>query len=101
VYEDIVRAHASRDVSHILVKSDILPRRDFPVVFHGIRGQELRKKNSPSYLNILETSVVREYCQKLTQDRDYRIGERLASLHLIDLLDPGRRCGGDRCYRTL
>ncbi|KAF8267992.1 P-loop containing nucleoside triphosphate hydrolase protein [Lactarius quietus] len=76
LYEDIMRAHASRDVSHVLLQSEVLPKRGFPVVFHGIKGQERRTRHSPSYFNVHEASVVRDYCQKLIQDREHKIYEQ-------------------------
>ncbi|KAN0127186.1 P-loop containing nucleoside triphosphate hydrolase protein, partial [Lactarius tabidus] len=67
LYEDIMRAHASPEVARLLLQSDVLPKKGFPIVFHGIRGLELRNR-SPSYLNIHEASVVRDYCLKLSRD---------------------------------
>jgi helicase MOV-10 len=67
----------SRDlfITHDLIHSDVLPKKGFPVVFHGVRGKEERMKSSPSYFNILEASVVRDYCVKLTGDPERKIGE--------------------------
>ena len=70
-----MRADASQDVSHLLLQSDVLPKKGFPIVFHGIKGRELRTRHSPSYLNIHEASIVRKYCLKLTEDREHRICE--------------------------
>ncbi|KAH9059530.1 P-loop containing nucleoside triphosphate hydrolase protein [Lactarius vividus] len=73
LYEDSMQAHASSDVSRLLLHSSVLPKKGFPVVFHSIKGRELRTRQSPSYYNVLEASVVRDYCQKLTQDRECKI----------------------------
>ncbi|KAH9000982.1 AAA domain-containing protein [Lactarius hatsudake] len=73
LYEDSMHAHAIPDVSHFLLQSDVLPKQGFPVVFHGIKGRELRARHSPSFLNVHEASVVRDYCQRLTQDREHKI----------------------------
>ncbi|KAH8992653.1 P-loop containing nucleoside triphosphate hydrolase protein [Lactarius akahatsu] len=73
LYEDSMQAHASSDVSHILLHSGVLPKKGFPVVFHSIKGRELRTRQSPSYLNVLEASLVRDYCQKLTKDHECKI----------------------------
>ncbi|KAH9041520.1 P-loop containing nucleoside triphosphate hydrolase protein, partial [Lactarius deliciosus] len=73
LYEDSMHAHAIPDVSHFLLQSDVLPKQGFPVVFHGIKGRELRAQHSPSFLNVHEASVVRDYCQRLTQDREHKI----------------------------
>ena len=70
-----MRADASQDVSHLLLQSDVLPKKGFPIVFHGIKGRELRTRHSTSYLNFHEASVVRIYCQKLTEDRERKICE--------------------------
>ena len=35
-----------------------LPAKGFPVIFHGVRGADKREKNSPSYFNGAEASVV-------------------------------------------
>ena len=75
LYEDIMRAHASPEVSRVLLQSNVLPKKGFPVVFHGIKGRERRTRHSPSYLNVPEASVVRDYCQKLTEDREHKICE--------------------------
>ncbi|KAH9059532.1 P-loop containing nucleoside triphosphate hydrolase protein [Lactarius vividus] len=72
-YEDIMRAHAIPVVARLLLQSDVLPKKGFPVVFHGIKGLELRTKDSPSYFNIHEASVVRDYCLRLTEDREHKI----------------------------
>ncbi|KAH9041513.1 P-loop containing nucleoside triphosphate hydrolase protein [Lactarius deliciosus] len=73
LYEDSMQAHASSDVSRLLLDSGVLPKQGFPVVFHSVKGLELRTQHSPSYLNVHEASVVRDYCQKLTEDRECKI----------------------------
>jgi len=73
LYEDIMRAHAIPVVSHLLLQSDVLPKKGFPIVFHGIKGRELRARHSPSYLNIHEASVVRDYCLRLLGDHEHKI----------------------------
>jgi helicase MOV-10 len=75
LYEDIMRAGAIPVVARLLLQSDVLPKKGFPIVFHGIKGRELRKRYSPSYLNIHEASVVRDYCLKLVKDREQKICE--------------------------
>ena len=74
-----MRARAIPVVARLLLQSDVLPKKDFPVVFHGIKGIELRKKHSPSYLNNFEALVVRDYCLRLTEDREHKICKYQAS----------------------
>ena len=88
MYEDIMRADASPEVSHTLLQSDVLPKKGFPVVFHGIKGQERRTKQCPSYLNVLEASVVRDYCLRIIGDHEHKISEYRISLILLVPLTP-------------
>ena len=76
MYEDMMRDYGNPYVTYDLVLSDVLPKKGFPIVFHGVRGKEERMKSSPSYFNILEASIVRDYCVKLTGDPERKIGER-------------------------
>ena len=70
-----MRAHGDPDVTHLLLHSSVLPKKGFPVMFHGIKGTEKRTRRSPSYFNILEASVVRNYCVTLTEDPELRISK--------------------------
>jgi helicase MOV-10 len=70
-----MRASASADVTRPLLYSEVLPKEGFPVVFHSIKGREERAWHSYSYFNIHEASVVRDYCVKLTTDRERKTCE--------------------------
>jgi helicase MOV-10 len=70
-----MRADAIPVISDLLLQSDVLPKKGFPIVFHGIKGRELRGRHSPSYLNIHEASVVRDYCLRLIGDHEHKICE--------------------------
>jgi helicase MOV-10 len=70
-----MRADASAEVSRALLQSDVLSKKEFPIVFHGIKGQERRTRQCPSYLNIPEASVVRDYCLRLVGDHEHKICE--------------------------
>jgi helicase MOV-10 len=70
-----MRDYGNAYITYHMVLSDVLPKKGFPVVFHGVRGKEERLKSSPSYFNILEASVVRDYCVKLIGDPERKIGE--------------------------
>ncbi|KAH9917312.1 AAA domain-containing protein [Fomitopsis serialis] len=52
-----------------------LVNRKFPVVFHSISGQDEREASSPSYFNIDEATVVKDYIQKLKANTAYRISD--------------------------
>ncbi|KAI9444108.1 P-loop containing nucleoside triphosphate hydrolase protein [Lactarius indigo] len=88
-----------------LYEDGVLPKKGFPVVFHSIKGRELRTRQSPSYLNVLEASIVRDYCQKLTKDHECKISAEdigvVATLQGTSQGDSGviEACGpeGDCC----
>jgi helicase MOV-10 len=81
-----MRAHGDRVVTHLLLHSRILPKKGFPVLFHGIKGTEKRTKRSPSYFNIIEASVVRNYCVMLIEDTECKICKCGASLGFVVIL---------------
>ena len=70
-----MRAAGDVNITHLLVKSGILPKKGFPIMFHGVKGSEMRTWQSPSYFNIPEASVVRDYCVALTSDPEQKICE--------------------------
>jgi helicase MOV-10 len=75
-----VRMGTDRYITELLLDSNVLPKKGFPVMFHGIKGAEKRTRRSPSYFNIIEASVVRNYCVALTDDPEQRICECHVSL---------------------
>jgi helicase MOV-10 len=70
-----MRDYGNAYITYHLVLSDVLPKKGFPVVFHGVKGDEQHAKWSPSYFNIAEASIVRDYCVKLIGDPERNICE--------------------------
>jgi hypothetical protein len=70
-----MRDYGNAYITYHLVLSDVLPKKGFPVVFHGVKGSEQHAKWSPSNFNIVEASVVRDYCVRLTGDSERKICE--------------------------
>ncbi|TDL24428.1 P-loop containing nucleoside triphosphate hydrolase protein [Rickenella mellea] len=60
-------------VTHSLLRWDELPTPNFPIIFHGISGKDLREVSSPSFFNIDEASLVKNYVQRLFDDRRLRL----------------------------
>jgi len=81
-----MRDYGNTYITYHLVLSDMLPKKGFPVVFHGVKASEQHAKRSPSYLNIIEASVVRDYCVKLIGDRERKICKNKAFLILPALI---------------
>ncbi|XP_061578737.1 RNA helicase Mov10l1 [Cololabis saira] len=44
-----------------------LPRKGFPLIFHGVRGSEMREGNNPSWFNPVEAVQVMMYCCQLAK----------------------------------
>ena len=70
-----MRDHGNAYITYHLTLSDVLPKKGFSVVFHGVKGSEQHARWSPSYFNIIEASIVRDYCVKLTGDPERKICE--------------------------
>ena len=54
------------DCKHLL-------RKRFPLIFHGVNGQDAREGSSPSWFNPVEVTVVMLYVAKLLQDNNIRV----------------------------
>ncbi|XP_043932875.1 helicase MOV-10 isoform X2 [Protopterus annectens] len=44
---------------------DSLPKKDFPIIFYGVLGEDAREGNSPSFFNTEEIDVVIQYLKLL------------------------------------
>ncbi|KAF8500415.1 P-loop containing nucleoside triphosphate hydrolase protein [Russula emetica] len=51
-YEDRMRDYGNSYITYHLVLSDVLPKKGFPVLFHGVKGNEQHAKLSLSNFNI-------------------------------------------------
>lgn len=59
---------ASFDVSHNMIGSSILLQPNFPIIFHGVHGENLQESNSPSWFNIIEIEIVKNYVDRLLDE---------------------------------
>ena len=67
-YDGDLIADADITVSHRFVGWEHLPTRGFPIVFHGIEGEDTREQNSPSWFNPDEAQIVKMYVELLVKD---------------------------------
>ncbi|KAJ0068634.1 hypothetical protein NL108_010303, partial [Boleophthalmus pectinirostris] len=44
-----------------------LPKKGFPIIFHGVMGKDQREANSPSFFNVSEIEVLMDYLVKLIE----------------------------------
>ncbi|KAG9001258.1 hypothetical protein FRB93_012185 [Tulasnella sp. JGI-2019a] len=70
-YNSELQACGDRKVIDRFIGSPVLPNRMFPIVFHGVSGEDDRESDSPSYFNIAEVSVVAEYVDRLFRDTSH------------------------------
>ena len=65
-YNDELVSHAGEEAYEFCKKDvDFMMRRDVPLIFHGIKGECSRDRDSPSWYNIGEVSQVVHYVRKL------------------------------------
>lgn len=57
---------ACKETSSLEVIEDLLPNKEFPVLFLGIQGCDEREGNNPSWFNRIEVSKVIEIVKRLT-----------------------------------
>ncbi|XP_054912271.1 RNA helicase Mov10l1 [Poeciliopsis prolifica] len=58
---------AQREIVESLCQWKNLPKKDFPLFFHGVRGTEMREGNNPSWFNPVEAVQVMLYCCQLAK----------------------------------
>ncbi|KAL2103239.1 hypothetical protein ACEWY4_000107 [Coilia grayii] len=64
-YEGELIARADEISTHMYCTWEHLPKKGFPVIFHGVLGKDEREANSPSFFNRSEVEVVVAYLKKL------------------------------------
>ncbi|XP_074749477.1 helicase MOV-10 isoform X3 [Strix uralensis] len=57
------------DVRSLYCAWEELPKKGFPVIFHGVCGEEQREAKSPSFFNTAEIEVLVHYLKKLLQSQ--------------------------------
>lgn len=68
-----------------------LPKKDFPLIFHGVPGKDEREANSPSFFNTSEITVVVDYLKKLLLTTQGKKGIARISPKDIGIITPYRK----------
>ncbi|XP_051996519.1 putative helicase mov-10-B.1 [Xyrauchen texanus] len=66
-YENELQVFANQMEREAFCRWEHLPKKGFPVVFHGVMGKDEREANSPSFFNVTEIEVIVSYLNKLKQ----------------------------------
>lgn len=72
-YNSDLQTCGDRKVIEFFLRSPLLASPEFPVIFHAIAGKDDREATSPSFFNIDEATLVRDYVQKLRADARFHI----------------------------
>ncbi|TRY87279.1 hypothetical protein DNTS_028207 [Danionella cerebrum] len=64
-YDGELQACADIIVSNQYCMWEHLPKKGFPVIFHGVPGKDEREANSPSFFNVFEINIIVDYLKKL------------------------------------
>ena len=80
-YANELEPHADPIIISSLLRSDVLVTKNFPIVFHSIKGKDLREAYSPSFFNPEEASLVKNYVQRLKDDQRLRLSKVATHLH--------------------
>ncbi|XP_037624699.1 RNA helicase Mov10l1 isoform X1 [Sebastes umbrosus] len=66
-YKNELCVKASKVTVETLCQWKTLPKKGFPLLFHGVRGTEMREGNNPSWFNPVEAVQVMLYCCQLAK----------------------------------
>ncbi|XP_060775441.1 putative helicase mov-10-B.1 isoform X2 [Neoarius graeffei] len=81
-YEDELQVFANQMEREAFCQWEHLPKKGFPVIFHGVMGKDDREANSPSFFNVNEIEVLVSYLKKLLQSHGKK---GLPKLHATDI----------------
>jgi helicase MOV-10 len=71
-YDKELQPYADRMLRESLCQWSELPKKDFPILFHGVIGKDEREERSPSFFNADEASIVVKYVEELLKARGVR-----------------------------
>lgn len=76
-YDNELKAFGG-DITLMACKWSNLPKKDFPIIFHGVKGKDERQADSPSYFNRQEIDVAVKYVSALLEERlsGYKVEEK-------------------------
>ncbi|KAK2861814.1 hypothetical protein Q5P01_001347 [Channa striata] len=66
-YENELQVYADQWDREAYCNWEYLPKKGFPVIFHGVMGKDEREANSPSFFNVSEIEVLVDYLTKLME----------------------------------
>ncbi|XP_016085841.1 putative helicase mov-10-B.1 isoform X2 [Sinocyclocheilus grahami] len=89
-YENELQVFANQMEREAFCHWEHVPKKGFPVVFHGVMGKDEREANSPSFFNVTEIEVIVSYLNKLIQTQG-KEGLPKLSTNDIGIITPYRK----------
>uniref|UniRef100_A0A8C0H7L7 RNA helicase n=1 Tax=Chelonoidis abingdonii TaxID=106734 RepID=A0A8C0H7L7_CHEAB len=89
-YDGELQECADHLISYSYCTWEELPTQGFPIIFHGVSGEDQREGNSPSFFNTLEIEVLVTYLKKLLQSQGKRGRSRISPKE-IGIISPYRK----------
>ncbi|XP_043098693.1 putative helicase mov-10-B.1 [Puntigrus tetrazona] len=89
-YDNELQVFANQMEREAFCRWEHLPKKGFPVVFHGVMGKDEREANSPSFFNVTEIEVIVSYLNKLIQTQGKK-GLPKLSTNDIGIITPYRK----------
>jgi helicase MOV-10 len=77
-YRGELTSEADVTITHSLLRAECLPKKGFPIIFHSITGKDMREASSPSFFNVDEASLVKNYVLRLRETKGPKLGEALS-----------------------
>lgn len=89
-YENELQVYADQWDRETYCNWKHLPKKGFPVIFHGVLGKDEREANSPSFFNVSEIEVLVDYLTKLVETQGKKGLPKLSAKD-IGIISPYRK----------
>ncbi|XP_054837044.1 helicase MOV-10 isoform X2 [Eublepharis macularius] len=90
-YEGELQVHADPVITDSYCSWSGLVKQGFPIIFHGVCGEDQREEKSPSFFNIAEIDVLINYLSKLLLEPQGKKGLSRISPKEIGIISPYRK----------
>lgn len=89
-YENELQVFADQWEREAYCNWKYLPKKGFPLIFHGVMGKDEREANSPSFFNVSEIEVLVDYLTKLMETQGKKGLPKLSAKD-IGIITPYRK----------
>uniref|UniRef100_A0A2D4GFP9 RNA helicase n=1 Tax=Micrurus corallinus TaxID=54390 RepID=A0A2D4GFP9_MICCO len=89
-YDEKLLECGDRLITHSYCNWNELPKPKFPIIFHGVSGEDQQEGRSPSFFNTAEISVLIYYLKKLLLENQGKKGIKTLPKH-IGVISPYRK----------